>query len=147
MEHAEVVLSAIKNYEGGNEGVRYEVLGVEMWEDLPSGLDAEEYDGDVSWGYNGEERDEYGYRKQVEYEVYACVIAKGEGWERATLLRSVGREQKDGTAYGGLDAWLPKNAFGKDIWSEEEKIKLLQKRFADINDDYLRFYHVRVIEE
>jgi len=141
MEYAEMVLSAIKDYEGENEGVRYEVVGVEMWEDLPSGLDAEGYDGNTGWDYEPEED------KDKEHEVYACVIEMGMCIRQAILLRSVGEERKDGTAYGGLDTWLPKNVFANTLWSRKEQIKLLQKRFADINDDRLFFYHVRVIEE
>jgi hypothetical protein len=140
MEFKEAVLSAIKDYEGESEGVRYEVIGVEMYEDLPKGMDAVDYDGEVGWDEN-----------DVEYEVFACVIntamAGEREWSQATLLRSVGRERKDGKAYGGLDVWFPKNAFVGTIWSKEEQVELLQKRFAYINDANLFFYHVRVIEE
>jgi hypothetical protein len=138
MEFKEAVLSAIKDYEGESEAVRYEVLGVEIYQDLPKGVDAVDYDGEVGWNYNGE--------NDEEYEVYACVLHKGDVIH-ATLLRSVGKERKDGTAYGGLDAWLPKNAFGVGIWSREQQVQLLQKRFAEINDDRLFFYHVRVITD
>ena len=135
MEFKEAVLSAIKDYEGESEAVRYEVFGVEIYQDLPKGVDAVDYDGEVGWDYNGKEN-----------EVYACVLHKGDVIH-ATLLRSVGKERKDGTAYGGLDAWLPKNAFGVGIWSKMQQVELLQKRFADINDDSLFFYHVRVITD
>lgn len=145
MEFKEAVLSAIKDYEGESEAVRYEVVGVDMYEDLPEGMDAVDYDGEVGWNDIGE-------LGEVEYEVYACVIHTGMGFcerefSEATLLRSVGRERKNGTAYRRLDAWLPKNAFGEGIWSKEEQVKLLQKRFAYIHECRLFFYHVRVITD
>ncbi len=139
MEFKEAVLSAIKDWEGESEGVRYEVVGVEIYEDLPKVCPVD-YDGEVGLNYKNKREDD------EEYEVYACVLHKVDVIH-ATLLRSVGREREDGTAYGGLDAWLPKNAFGVGIWSKEQQVKMLQERFADINDDRLFYYHVKVITD
>jgi hypothetical protein len=59
--------------------------------------------------------------------------------EEVTLLRQVGTKDF-------YDAWLPENAFGKGIWSDEEKLRMLRSKFYDTHQDCVKFVHVRYVE-
>jgi hypothetical protein len=61
----------------------------------------------------------------------------------ATLLRVVGTKNRNGVAYVS-GAWLPENAFSNTLWSKEEQLRMLRKRYYEINKDFDRVFYMSV---
>lgn len=137
MEHAEVVLKALEKYEEG----RYEIVGGERWEDIEhEDKDPVKYDEETTSAGDDD----------VECEMVVCMVY-GYGFLRnndAILLRCVGKERKDGTAYADLDEWLPKKVFRHQrLWGEREQVEMIQRRWCAVWSDKLYCYYVRRITD
>jgi hypothetical protein len=93
-----------------------------------------EIDGDESFNSQVAEWNDDGYDAET------VVVFKLHN-EEITLLRQVGTKDF-------YDAWLPENAFGKGIWSDEEKLRMLRSKFYDTHQDcVVKFVHVRYVEK
>lgn len=88
-----------------------------------------ECDGDASWSDDCDEG-----------ELFIVFVCRKN---IATLLRSVGTKNRNGVPYVGA-GWLPENAFGGSLWSEEEKLRMLRKRYYEVNKQFDRVFYVSV---
>lgn len=110
------------------------------WTEHMDGAHISEVDGNDCWDSEVSSWNDEGHSAEI-----VVVI---ETPDKPILLRQVGIKDKNGNAYHDLDAWLPENAFGKGIWSENEKIAMLRAKFHDIWKDKVSYIGVRYeIEE